>query len=260
MIKYIITFVIGFVFGILLMVMSNIQRGDPLDQAYERGYEDAHWFVKYDIEVNPTVVVDNLGRTWYRADSTEGWYGWDVSEALARDWYDRAADSTHRMYEKAFQAWATSLLLRGRTFVIYFDSTDTLPAVEPPSTLDSVKSWFEIRTIWSPPLAVKLGIPTSLIPEGYKVDHIDTLVVQLTQDEWMNTNVLTDCWEGSPIPFRGYLRLTRVTIPYSEPSRVFLCVETACLKPAVDSRMSGKDSITGMSGRDSVVKRGQGGE
>ena len=51
-------------------VGSGISQAE-LDAKYEQGYKDASWFVTYDIETNPTVVVDNLGRTWYRIDFTD---------------------------------------------------------------------------------------------------------------------------------------------------------------------------------------------
>lgn len=133
--------IVGFVLGVLAGICAtHLWWDNTSEQAYERGYKDASWFVVYDIETNPTVVTDNYGRTWYRVDSTDtmsavdsnegGWYGWEISEALAQGWYDRAADTSHGIYEKAAIAWAMSVLLRERKFVIYFDSTDTTPVME----------------------------------------------------------------------------------------------------------------------------------
>jgi len=68
----------------------------------------------------------DTSRGWGSIDSNEnGWYGWEISEKLARSWYD-GVDSTHRTHEDAALDWAMSYLLRERKFVIYFDSTDTL--------------------------------------------------------------------------------------------------------------------------------------
>lgn len=112
--------------ALVLIVTLWILQESP-QKAYERGYEDAR-----------SVLLDTLYNRWFNdslgwgsIDSTEkGWYGWDISEALVRSWYDRAADTSHSVYEKAAYAWAMSYLLRERKFVIYFDSTDTIPVME----------------------------------------------------------------------------------------------------------------------------------
>lgn len=93
----ILGFVTGCMFGSGVTGFILLQRESP-EQAYERGFKDAHWFVKYDIEMNPTVVTDNLGRTWYGVDST-----------------------------------------------------DTMPAEESLSTLDSIRGSLTVRTIYSIP-------------------------------------------------------------------------------------------------------------
>ena len=111
---------------VLIAVIVIWKFQESPQQAYERGYEDAR-----------SVLLDTLYNRWFNdslgwgsLDSTKDWYGWEVSEKLARTWLDRAADTSHRVYEKAALAWAMSVLLRDRKFVIYFDSTDTMPVME----------------------------------------------------------------------------------------------------------------------------------
>jgi hypothetical protein len=65
-----IIIVIVFAAGIFFIV-SNLQHGKSPEDAYKQGYEDASWFVVYDVEPNPTIITDNLGRTWHRIDSTD---------------------------------------------------------------------------------------------------------------------------------------------------------------------------------------------
>lgn len=62
-------------------------------------------------------------------NTSRGWYGWDVSEALMEGWYD-GVDSTYSVHEAAMLNWALSVLTKERTFIIYFDSTDTMPVME----------------------------------------------------------------------------------------------------------------------------------
>ena len=57
--------------GLIGHGIGSMGHESELNDAYDRGYKDASWFVTYDVAVNPTVVTDNLGRTWYRIDSTD---------------------------------------------------------------------------------------------------------------------------------------------------------------------------------------------
>ena len=121
-----------------VMTIYLVFQESPED-AYERGYEDAR-----------LVLLDTLFNQWLNDSldcslslnvrgiihlySTESgfwvdWYSWDISEELARSWYD-GVDTTYSMYEDAIKAWAMSYLTKERTFIIYFDSTDTMPAID----------------------------------------------------------------------------------------------------------------------------------
>lgn len=131
--------------GIIGHGIGSMGHQSELDDAYERGKTDGQLLVfekwgRYSdetveqlvdcIHLRAIYVFDSLG---FHYDTmlldTVGWYRWEISDDFARAWYD-GVDSTHRMYEDALQAWAMSHLLKERKFIIYFDSTDTMPAVE----------------------------------------------------------------------------------------------------------------------------------
>lgn len=152
----VIFIVIGFALGILTLTTSEMFWGEQ--EAYERGYkhrnvttwvispseivrrvvgDDTLYFWRQQVDtgyvlkplyrvLKPWIPEDSLGwESW--SDTTLDWYSWGVSTALARDWYD---GSDNNIYQDAAVAWVISVLLKESKFTIYFDSTDTLPAVE----------------------------------------------------------------------------------------------------------------------------------
>lgn len=153
--------------GVIIMVtIGGINKCNSLkspDQAHERGKKDTSWFVTYDIEANPTVVIDNLGRTWYRCDSTDTMFVGDSEPGVYAIINNKSAmfdtaifkfllpDSNFELTDVQIK-WRPLLASGcGRWRTLYpvamalptlfisipsFDSTDTMPAVERDAALD----------------------------------------------------------------------------------------------------------------------------